>query len=85
MLNNNWNLSFCGILKEAILVVSGKGVEMLVCVILAQGQTIVVDMQSSNSIDDVMMKIRCLNRHRDCEHCEHSIGGTRLHDGRANL
>jgi hypothetical protein len=67
------------IVKEAILVVSGKGVEMHVCVILAQGQTIVVDIQSSISIDDVMMKIRCLNRLRDCEHWEHSIGGTRLH------
>ena len=37
---------------------SGKGVDMPVCVTTAKGQTILVDVQSSNTIDDVMLKIR---------------------------
>ena len=58
ILDSAWNLSICGIQKEAILVLSGKGVDMPVCVTTAKGQTILVDVQSSNTIDDVMLKIR---------------------------
>jgi hypothetical protein len=57
MLNNNWNLSFCGIQEEAILVLSEKGVIMHVRLTIAEKHTI-LSVDTHDPMIVVMQKLQ---------------------------
>ena len=57
MLNNTWNLSFCGIQKEAILVLSEKGVIMHVRLTTEEGHTI-LNVDTHDPMIVVMQKLQ---------------------------